>query len=81
RARTARRLAHHGAPFELCLQPGAAGGSAMAMTAGLPALRLRGLYLALDTLMIAGGFQVDVSAIGFPDGGGGYTGHLWFVAR
>lgn len=77
----ALRLAHLGAPFELCVLAGAAGGSAIGMIAGLPALRLRGLYLALVTLMMAGGFQVVVSAIGFPDGGGGFTGHLSFGAR
>ena len=30
---------------------------------------MRGLYLALTTLMIAGGFQVVITAIEFPDGG------------
>jgi len=41
---------------------------------GLPALRLRGLYLALVTLMGAGAFFVVINAIGFPEGGGGFTG-------
>lgn len=41
---------------------------------GLPALRLRGLYLALVTLMGAGAFFVVINAIGFPDGGTGFTG-------
>ena len=41
---------------------------------GLPALRLRGLYLALVTLMGAGAFFVVINAIGFPEGGGGFSG-------
>ncbi|WDD95794.1 branched-chain amino acid ABC transporter permease [Burkholderia sp. FERM BP-3421] len=77
----ALRLAHLGAPFELCVLAGGLAGSVLGMIAGLPALRLRGLYLALVTLMMAGGFQVMVSAIGFPDGGDGFTGHLAFGAR
>jgi len=72
----ALRLGHLGMPFEFCVLAGAAGGSVLGMIAGLPALRMRGLYLALVTLMMAGGFQVLVGAIGFPDGGGGFTGHL-----
>lgn len=77
----ALRLAHLGLPFEVCVLAGAVGGSVIGMIAGLPALRMRGLYLALVTLMMAGGFQVVVSAIGFPDGGGGFTGHLSFGER
>ena len=46
------------------------------MLAGLPALRLKGLYLALVTLMLAGGFQVMISATGFPDGGDGFLGRI-----
>jgi branched-chain amino acid transport system permease protein len=41
---------------------------------GLPALRLSGLYLALITLMGAGAVSVVLSAIDFPNGGGGFTG-------
>jgi branched-chain amino acid transport system permease protein len=41
---------------------------------GLPALRLSGLYLALITLMFAGAITVVISAIDFPNGGGGFTG-------
>jgi branched-chain amino acid transport system permease protein len=44
------------------------------MLIGLPALRLRGLYLALVTLMGAGAFFVVINAIGFPEGGSGFTG-------
>src|ERR1700753_2848763 len=36
---------------------------------GLPALRLRGLYLALITLMLAGGITVVLATVNFPHGG------------
>ncbi len=36
---------------------------------GLPALRLRGLYLALITLMLAGGITVALATTNFPNGG------------
>jgi branched-chain amino acid transport system permease protein len=41
---------------------------------GLPALRLSGLYLALVTLMAAGGGTLVLTRILFPNGGGGWTG-------
>lgn len=40
----------------------------------LPALRIRGLYLALVTLMIAAAFQILFNAIQFPNGGPGFLG-------
>lgn len=63
-------------PFELCVLAGGVVASAVGMLAGLPALRMKGLYLALVTLMMAGGFQVVVSATGFPDGGEGWLGRV-----
>ena len=42
---------------------------------GLPAIRLRGLYLALITLMLAGAFTVVLATVNFPNGGGGFTGY------
>jgi branched-chain amino acid transport system permease protein len=42
---------------------------------GLPALRLRGLYLALITLMMAGALTVVLATVNFPNGGGGFTGY------
>lgn len=63
-----------GWPFEMCVVAGGLAAGAAGMLAGLPALRLKGLYLALVTLMMAGGYQVLVSATGFPDGGGGWLG-------
>ncbi len=40
----------------------------------LPALRMRGLYLALVTLMAAGAFQILFNAFQFPNGGAGFWG-------
>jgi branched-chain amino acid transport system permease protein len=42
---------------------------------GLPALRLSGLYLALITLMMAGGITVALAATDFPNGGSGFLAH------
>jgi branched-chain amino acid transport system permease protein len=41
----------------------------------LPALRLRGLYLSLITLMLAGGVTVVEATLNFPNGGGGFSGY------
>lgn len=61
-------------PFELSLLAGGVVASAVGLAFGVPALRLRGLYLALVTLMLAGAFQIVISAWGFPDGGPGFLG-------
>jgi len=42
---------------------------------GLPALRLRGLYLALITLMLAGAFSIVLATTNFPNGGHGFLGY------
>jgi len=42
---------------------------------GLPALRLRGLYLALITLMFAGAITVVLATVNFPNGGTGFLGY------
>ena len=42
---------------------------------GLPALRMRGLYLALITLMLAGSISVVLATTNFPNGGGGFLGY------
>ncbi|MEN9688881.1 MAG: hypothetical protein RI998_878 [Pseudomonadota bacterium] len=71
------RLVHGvGMPFELALVLGAVVAAAFGLVVGLPALRMRGLYLALLTLMVAAAFQVVVNVIGFPDGGPGWTGKV-----
>jgi len=68
-------------PFELCVLSGGLVSCLVGMLAGLPALRMKGLYLALVTLMMAGGFQVVVSATGFPDGGPGWLGKVFGSER
>jgi branched-chain amino acid transport system permease protein len=45
------------------------------MLIGLPALRLRGLYLALITLMLAGAITVVLATANFPNGGHGFFGY------
>jgi len=69
------RIGHTGmVPFEISLICGGLGASLVGLVFGIPALRLRGLYLSLVTLMLAGGFQTVISAWGFPDGGSGFFG-------
>jgi ABC-type branched-subunit amino acid transport system permease subunit len=68
-------------PFELDLLAGGIAASVFGVIFGLPALRMRGLYFALITLMIAGAFQVFINAIGFPDGGPGFSGKIYAGAR
>jgi branched-chain amino acid transport system permease protein len=41
---------------------------------GLPALRLSGLYLAMITLMAAGGITIVLNGLSFPNGGPGFKG-------
>jgi branched-chain amino acid transport system permease protein len=42
---------------------------------GLPALRMRGLYLALVTLMLAGAITTVLATTNFPNGGSGFLGY------
>ncbi|ULK99711.1 branched-chain amino acid ABC transporter permease [Bradyrhizobium sp. I71] len=71
----ALRISHGlGVPFELALLTGGIAAALVGLVIGLPALRMRGLYLAIITLMVAGAIQVLISAFGFPDGGSGILG-------
>jgi branched-chain amino acid transport system permease protein len=63
-------------PFEASLLTAGVAAALFGLVFGLPALRMRGLYLALVTLMIAGGFQVVITATDFPDGGSGVLGKV-----
>jgi branched-chain amino acid transport system permease protein len=63
-------------PFEICLAAGGLGAGLIGVLWGLPAIRMRGLYLALATLMLAGGFQVLIANWSFPNGGTGLLGHM-----
>lgn len=71
----ALRVSHgFGLGFELTVLISGLGTCLIGMIWGAPALRIRGLYLALVTLMLAGAFQTVISAVGFPDGGDGFLG-------
>lgn len=76
------RIGHaFGTPFEISMLAAGLGTSVVGLAFGLPALRLRGLYLALVTLMLAGGFQIVIGAWGFPDGGEGFLGRASGTGR
>jgi branched-subunit amino acid ABC-type transport system permease component len=64
-------------PVEMALLCGGVAAALFGLIFGLPALRMRGLYFALTTLMIAGGFQVVITAMNFPDGGPGFIGKIY----
>ncbi len=66
-------------PFPVLLVVTGAITCAIGVLIGLPALRLSGLYLALITLMAAGAVNIVLSAINFPNGGGGFTGRTTAV--
>ena len=68
-------------PFEVALLTGGVAAGFVGLVVGLPALRMRGLYLAIITLMMAGAIQVLIGAFGFPDGGLGILGKAVGVAR
>ncbi len=69
------RLNHgYDMPFEANLLIAAIGTSLFGMVLALPALRMRGLYLALITLMVAGGLDIVFTAYQFPNGGEGFWG-------
>lgn len=63
-------------PFEISLLAGGLGACVIGVLWGLPALRMRGLYLALATLMLAGTFQVVITNWSFPNGGTGFFGYM-----
>lgn len=61
-------------PFELNLIAAMAVTTLFGWLLALPALRMRGLYLALVTLMAAGGFEILFATFQFPNGGEGFWG-------
>lgn len=63
-------------PFEVCLLAGGLGAGTIGVLWGLPAIRMRGLYLALATLMLAGAFQVVITSWSFPNGGTNLLGYM-----
>ena len=62
-------------PFEFQLFAGGVFTAIVGMVLAYPALRMRGLYLALVTLMAAGGFSILIGIIQFPNGGDGFAGY------
>jgi len=67
-------------PFPVLLLVTGAITCVVGVLVGLPALRLSGLYLALITLMFAGAVNIILTAINFPNGGGGFTGHTGTIS-
>lgn len=63
-----------GLPFEINILAGGIFAAVVGMIFAYPALRMRGLYLALVTLMAAGGFGILINVIQFPNGGEGLLG-------
>jgi branched-chain amino acid transport system permease protein len=71
----ARLLFATSLPFPLVLLGSGLITMVLGTLVGLPAVRFRGLYLALITLMLAGAITVVLAAINFPNGGHGFTGY------
>jgi branched-chain amino acid transport system permease protein len=71
----ARLLFATSQPFPIVLIEAGLVTMAIGILIGLPALRMRGLYLALITLMFAGAITVILATVNFPNGGGGFTGY------
>jgi branched-chain amino acid transport system permease protein len=61
-------------PFEINLAIAALTTMVLGWVMALPALRMRGLYLALVTLMAAAGLEIIFSTFKFPNGGSGFWG-------
>jgi len=67
-------------PFEINLAVAGAVTLMFGWLLAMPALKMRGLYLALITLMAAGGLEVIFSTFRFPNGGEGFWGVMPSVA-
>lgn len=61
-------------PFEVNMLLAALASMICGWILALPALRMRGLYLALVTLMAAGGLEILFATYQFPNGGEGFWG-------
>lgn len=70
-----------GWPFEVNLILASLITMLFGMILTLPALRMRGLYLALVTLMAAGGLEIVLATFQFPNGGEGFWGVQTGVER
>ena len=72
---SARLLFGTSLPFEIVLLLAGLITMVLGTLVGLPALRMRGLYLALITLMLAGAITVVLATTNFPNGGHGFLGY------
>jgi branched-chain amino acid transport system permease protein len=72
---TARLLFATSLPYEVVLFAAGLITMGLGTLVGLPALRMRGLYLALITLMLAGAITVVLASLNFPNGGHGFSGY------
>ena len=71
-------------PFEPAMLAAGVVAALVGVIWGLPALRFRGIYLALVTLMLAGAFQAFINAYNFPvgaSGAGGVTLQRFMIDR
>src|SRR5919202_5093778 len=64
-----------GLPFPVLLLASGVIPGLLGVVAGLPALRLSGLYLALITLMAAAAISIVLQQTNFPNGGSGFLGY------
>ncbi len=71
----ARILFASSLPFPIVLLAAGAVTMVLGTLVGAPALRMRGLYLALITLMLAGAITVVLATTNFPNGGHGFLGY------
>ena len=71
----ARLLFATSLPYEIVLIASGLITMVLGTLVGLPALRMRGLYLALITLMLAGAITVVLTTTNFPNGGHGFLGY------
>lgn len=71
----ARLLFGTALPYELVLLASGVITMLLGTLVGLPALRMRGLYLALITLMLAGAITVVLATLNFPNGGHSFSGY------
>ncbi len=71
----ARLLFATSLPYEFVLLASGLITMMLGTVVGLPALRMRGLYLALITLMLAGAITVVLASLNFPNGGHGFSGY------
>jgi branched-chain amino acid transport system permease protein len=71
----ARLLFGTSLPYEVVLLAAGVITMMLGTLVGLPALRMRGLYLALITLMLAGAITVVLATLNFPNGGHGFSGY------